>query len=373
MLAIMQCRSIDMRLRLIEGFGLIADMAASPLLPTDAAFLLEGISAGPAGAFVEEFSRLVDRHAAVAPIGKEYCAVPEVQAEGIGRISLALTRSAEMNVSPRRGGDGIVFTSSNPPKRYAVKLIYIASTIEQMAREKAFRMIAGDLRGGTVASYGIVEGSMSHACLLRTLVSDYGGNTTLAHFSIKGNKLTDLYGTELTQSAVAAIAVKVIGIVRDVHALGMLHADIHGRNFIVDDPSNVPDGIKIIDFGASQPYIDPQTGMHIRNRIGSPPDGNPFFQSPYVLEGSRISRRDDMYRVSELLYHILGGSRDFTTRPTKAAKRKREWRLREPVYSIFNDFHHAMCILAFTERPDYQGWIDRFTLVALQTLHDGEL
>ena len=352
-----------MRLLVIVAVVMMTHVSPVPLCARDYGFITDDTSPGPALTFTNELNRLTDLYATLAEDEiSEDCVVLTVDLAGVGIVTF------DLNATRLRGGDALVFPSSDPINQYVVRVTQSASTIEQTAREKAFRVIAGTLNGGTLATHTIREGSMSQVCVLRTMVSDHGGSLTLFDFSIKVNMRTERMRTAVTQPQIAAMAVRIIELVRDVHSLGMVHGDIHRRNFLVSDPGNLYQTLRMIDFGRSRPYIDPFTGRHICNDIRLPDwTGGVLFLSPFELEGSLISRRDDMYRVSEMLYYILGGFKDITERPAEAAIQKRAWHIHHVFHPVFNEFHDAMCQLAFEEQPDYDKWIDRFLSVAMHT------
>ena len=338
---------------------------ASPVCKCDVDFINEGIPTLPATTFTRELNRLISLHETLSGSHTmaEDCRLPIIDVDdGVGTVAVLL------RYPNGRGADALVYRSADPPRRYAIRITNRRAAITQTARELAFRIIAGDLKGGSHRTYPIREGSMSPVCALRIIVSDFGGNLTLANFLVETQGVEIGRRIAVSHQQVAAIAVRMIEIVRDIHALGMLHADLHGSNVMVGDPNNIIPTLKVIDFGASHPFIDPATGLHIVNRIDVPDwTGRIIFQSPFELEGSRQSRRDDMYRVSEILFRILGGFVDFTDRPAEAAKRKRAWEIDSTVDPVFNEFHYAMCNLDFAERPAYEEWIDRFIATALRT------
>ena len=127
----------------------------------------------------------------------------------------------------------------------------------------------------------------------------------------------------------------------------------------VTDPAG---SLRVVDFGRTRPYIDPRTGVHI------PPSPsvalsrvlNPLMLSPFELKGSPLSRRDDMYRVSELLFNLMGHALEVAGRSAKIAAEKEKWTIDDEL-TEFNEFHHAMVALGFTDRPEYEAWIARFT------------
>ena len=124
--------------------------------------------------------------------------------------------------------------------------------------------------------------------------------------------------------------------------------------------------MRIIDFGRTSPFVDTVTGTHIAQSDNMEVDMqlNSAHLSPFEIEGSRLSRRDDMYRLSELLFMLRGSALEEVRDLRELARLKRQWKLPNAVNNSFNEFHGDMISLAFEDRPNYEKWIAIFSRVA---------
>ena len=269
--------------------------------------------------------------------------------------------------------DGTVVTIDEKPSN---KL-----AVEQTAREKAFRriLVGGTARGDfTVGSYNLLPASSTPACAFRTLITAFGGSRTLTQVTTgKVDRFELRQRVRVSKQDVASIAAKVIELVERVHELGMVHGDIVGGNFVWsgDDICALTHSLRIIDFGRASPYLT-ATGDHIPDLSD---EGHkdweyfglqPLILSPFELETPKrkLSRRDDMFRVSELLMDILGvrlGAAGDEAAGIAAAKRTRM--TPGGINQVFNEFHMEMGKLKFDEAPDYRRWISRFVSAASES------
>ena len=268
------------------------------------------------------------------------------------------------------GSIGEIYVSTN--NRFAVKIATTSGqAVSQISHEKAFLSVFGDLAGGGVTIHPI-DDKMSPACVVRTMVTSFAGDTTLFDFRVRpriARRATSR--TRISERQVAAVAVRGIDILRSLHSLGMIHGDIHSSNFVVANPRNPAVGMRLIDFGRAATFID-LDGRHIRDSEQLPDYAkNQALLSPFELRGSKLSRRDDMYRFSEVLFELFGGARFLSQLdPAFLARRKIEWTISNAKSPLFNAFHLEMTTLRFEERPNYEKWIERFAALAVG--HNGE-
>ena len=252
------------------------------------------------------------------------------------------------------GSSSRIFLTSD--QQFAVKVVGSYEAYDGLCMERAVLGAIGTLDGGTVRVYPVLSGSMGTGdCVQRTMVTEFGGMKTVG-----------AVGGTLTPSQVAQLAATMIRILQRLHAHGIIHGDIHDCQWVVADPVDVAT-VKLIDFGHSVPFIDWRTGAHIQNgdqRVPFPATLGPATASPFQLEGSMRSRRDDMYRLSEVLYRIRSVAEPQWAGMTHAemAKAKREW-ADDTTHDgrAYTDFHHAMVGLGFDEDPEYSRWIIALT------------
>ena len=107
------------------------------------------------------------------------------------------------------------------------------------------------------------------------------------------------------ESVVIRIIERVLSILKQIHALYVVHRDLKPDNLMVKD-----DEVYLIDFGLATFYVDGATGDHIssvkshRELVGSP-----LYASYHVHRGETHTRRDDLIQLGYIyLYMLNGGS-----------------------------------------------------------------
>ena len=178
--------------------------------------------------------------------------------------------------------------------------------MEMLFRDYAALLVMNDT-GVTPRVYDAqYESDVSERCKLKIITMERVGNYHLdfAYERTGG----------MTEEQVIAIGRSAIRLIQAIHARGIIHGDIHAGNFVFSDPMDIPGTLKVIDFGRSTPYRT-EDGQHIAEEDMRTVDfadthWNPLFQSIHELSGSPVSRRDDMYRLAEMLVYLLVGDDD---------------------------------------------------------------
>ena len=147
--------------------------------------------------------------------------------------------------------------------------------------------------------------NVSSMCALRCLVmTNEGENTLYDYFDKKG-----LLDAETT----LAIGRKAIRLVEQVHKRGLIHGDIHWGNFVYSNESDIPGSLRLIDYGRSMPYMDGYTGQHLPGEMMMAKLSDHFlwndaYLSINELQGNPVGRRDDMFRLAEMLSFMMEGT-----------------------------------------------------------------
>jgi len=124
------------------------------------------------------------------------------------------------------------------------------------------------------------------------MVSDYVGPKQISsagHLLLKNAKL------------LGEVAASLVGIIESVHQRGFIHGNIHSGNVLYHGDDNILNTLSLIDFDRAEEFILP-SGEHVAESHKEYADGWSLeMLSPFELEGWRKTRRDDMYRIVEML------------------------------------------------------------------------
>lgn len=137
---------------------------------------------------------------------------------------------------------------------------------------------------------------------LRFMVMEPLGHSLSAYFEDRNEVVGDR--TEYLRE-VLHVGIRLIGMLQDLHALGIVHNDIHGKNIVfgkrkerLEDYNPLTAELRLIDFEGS---------VFFPNEMGQPVQAekiqsrNVLLMSPWALQGERVGRRDDLYNLFELL------------------------------------------------------------------------
>ena len=353
---------------------------AGAAMPTIVEGLLPGV-----GDRVVEFAKARVRQLSAAtriltsgPPSRDVCPPLEVRIDQSGaELVLRLPSHPKATGSSTR-----VFVTPSQPVVKILDEVDAPELIDGLAREKAFgvmmRRVAWTPLVPTV--YDIVPGGgVSEHCRMRTLVAENAGSSTLL-------------STLVTQSEAAAIIARAIEIIKGVHSLGFVHGDVHMANYIYEKRSNIPGTLRLIDFGRTEPYVD-AFGVHVPNVCANYDRSfTASLLSPGELDGHRLSRRDDLFRIAQIsvylgqLFHAYN-KRLKELKEAAIQELKQLGRDKDPVSShvayreelsklkkdlmlpanrpantppVFADFYQYTVNLRFEENPDYDQWIQRF-------------
>ena len=289
------------------------------------------------------------------------CPRPELELEDLGVVRIASGRHGQCIV----GTDACIRPSLD--YRVAVKVhTGYQSDKGGLKMEKAVMSVVGNLGGGTVNYHPISPSDPTpDSCKQNLLVTDFGGNRTLWKVYVKGTTPLDPTATAISEGQLARIAADGIAILREIHSHGIVHGDIKNDNFVLDDAA--PHRLRVIDFGRATPYVSPSTRAHIdyRNEPVSPL-WNQKILSPFELEGSPKTRRDDLFRWAECMYKLFGNLiKKLNGMDRSEIVHAKRTQTGGPIASpIFTQFHHEMAGLGFDQRPDYEKWIREFEALA---------
>ena len=105
------------------------------------------------------------------------------------------------------------------------------------------------------------------------------------------------------------LGIKVIQMLKELHSMGIVHGDVHGSNVLFRTPMDAPQQVKGTD--TDLVFIDFEFAFYFPDKIGTPekeprrPRLSARLLSPWHLAGSRVGRRDDVYRALESMSNGL--------------------------------------------------------------------
>ena len=162
----------------------------------------------------------------------------------------------------------------------------------------------------------------------------------------------------------------MIQMLEKVHQIGLVFNDLKLDNIMVGDSDNSPQSladIRLIDFGLSTEYLDPQ-GKHIQFELTKEFKGSMAMSSKYSMSFYTLSRRDDLISLTYLLIYMRTGQLDYLDFPgtnqdqqyifQHVLKRKSELTPEQLCSSAktlqFLPLMKKVHLMEFEEEPDYQ-------------------
>jgi serine/threonine protein kinase len=265
----------------------------------------------------------------------------------------------------RRGSGSRLFLSTSPPVQYIVKFISSVNmdTIKTLADEYALLKVLNG-KGFSPTLYEIDPNGMDAACYVRVLVSENVGThelKTLRNFLPVDERTRILYG----------VAARALEILREIHNRGLIHGDIHWTNMVFSGtPQDAPTTLRLVDFGRASPYLMGSNGHIPKTKIQYGDEWKEFYLSPWELDRSPKTRRDDIFRLAETLLRTGGFDDQFQEQvdslcqsvqePTAFYLAKKKRLFSDDTPSLLRDFYTYAVTLRHSERPKYETWMNKF-------------
>jgi eukaryotic-like serine/threonine-protein kinase len=137
---------------------------------------------------------------------------------------------------------------------------------------------------------------------------------------IKGEALADRIARsgDLPLPTVAKIAIQICRGLQEAHAQNIIHRDLKPDNILLQEKSDRPDWVKIVDFGISHFAAGESKRLTKTGRMV----GTPEYISPEQLRDQPIDARTDLYSFGIILYEMLAGTVPFTAETAEAVLMK---------------------------------------------------
>jgi len=137
---------------------------------------------------------------------------------------------------------------------------------------------------------------------------------------IKGEALADRIARtgDLPLVTVANIAIQICRGLQEAHSMNIIHRDLKPDNILLQEKSDRPDWVKIVDFGISHLAAGEAKRLTKTGRMV----GTPEYISPEQLRDQPIDARTDLYSFGIILYEMLAGEVPFTAETAEAVLMK---------------------------------------------------
>lgn len=126
---------------------------------------------------------------------------------------------------------------------------------------------------------------------------------------IKGESLADRIQRQgaLSFKSVANIVIQICRGLQEAHNYGIIHRDLKPDNILLQDKSDRPDWVKIVDFGIS--HFAKGGGQRL-TKTGRMV-GTPEYIAPEQLKDKPVDNRTDLYAIGIIMYEMLTGKVPF--------------------------------------------------------------
>jgi serine/threonine protein kinase/formylglycine-generating enzyme required for sulfatase activity len=104
-----------------------------------------------------------------------------------------------------------------------------------------------------------------------------------------------------------AIARAATSALSEAHSLGIVHRDLKPENLFLARIHGQPEFVKVLDFGLSKRFQDPDEGLTPDGRAV----GSPRYMSPEQATGMPVTPASDVYAMGTILYEMLTGAHPF--------------------------------------------------------------
>jgi serine/threonine protein kinase len=101
---------------------------------------------------------------------------------------------------------------------------------------------------------------------------------------------------------VGNIIVQICRGLQEAHSVGIIHRDLKPENILLQEKSDRPDWVKIVDFGISHLAMGSKRLTRTGKMIGTPE-----YIAPEQLRDRAIDVRTDMYSLGIMMYEMLAG------------------------------------------------------------------
>jgi len=187
-----------------------------------------------------------------------------------------------------QGSCGIVYRALRKADKtpVALKLMRIADPEEFAAAEREYKLLRG----------------IDHSCVVKAIdFFRYSKGAVLVMEHFDGTDLQALIGKtshrKLGEATVASLFGQLVGALRHLHKLGVVHRDVKAENVLVSSDLR---HLKLVDFNTAERVCE---GGTLLDRVGTP-----AYMSPEVLLGEAVTEAADIWGAGLCLHLMLFGN-----------------------------------------------------------------
>jgi len=218
------------------------------------------------------------------------------------------------------GGMAVVYLSNHTvmERRVVIKvmqgwLLSNKKSIERFQRECKVTAKLNHPNIVTVYDVGDINGKAPY------LVMEY----------IQGESLADKIHRQgaLSFEATADIIIQLCSGLQEAHAAGIIHRDLKPDNVLLQNKSDRPDWVKIVDFGISHLVHGQAQRLTKTGRMV----GTPEYIAPEQLKDKPMDMRTDLYALGIMMYEMLTGQVPFGGESAEAILMKHLLEMPQPM------------------------------------------
>jgi len=240
-------------------------------------------------------------------------------------VGTRLAASYEFLEVVGEGAYGIVFKARHPRLD---KLVAIKMLLSSVTNETAVARFEREARAmSQINHYNVV------------IVHDYGlterNRPYMVMEYIRGEALINKIEREgpLPLALACAIVIQICKGLQEAHSKGIIHRDLKPENIVLQERSDKPDWVKIVDFGTAHLLEGDERRLTAAGAVA----GSALFMAPERLQESRADERSDIYSVGAILFETLTSRPIFTDDSVNALLISILARVPDPPSSFRND------------------------------------